>query len=124
VSKKPRDTGGPSPAAPPEALDWPEGTYILVRLPTTGFRDKQSAIVEAKRRYPGAVIGQLAVVRGKWIIRVRDHALAEIDDDGAILILRRYRFICRCGKSGAWVNSETLAEGEHAIHANEFKKGM
>lgn len=49
-----------------------------------------------------------------------EHALAEVDDDGHLLDswFRRYRFVCRCGRAGDWVDSPLVARGHHAVHAD------
>lgn len=47
----------------------------------------------------------------------RAHGLGEVDDDGnRDPFFRRYRYVCRCGKAGAWRDSVQLARGEHAVH--------
>ena len=49
-----------------------------------------------------------------------DHAIGEIDDDGHHdRYFRRYRYICRCGKAGAWRESVQLARGDHVVHRGE-----
>lgn len=71
VSSKLRNDENIAACAPIEALEWPEGTYTLVRIPGTEFRDKPAALAEVLRRHPNATIGKSAYVRGKWIVRVR-----------------------------------------------------
>lgn len=47
----------------------------------------------------------------------KEHALGEIDDDGhRNREWRRYRYVCRCGKTGSWQESVNLARGGHAVH--------
>lgn len=53
-----------------EALEWPAGTYQIVRLSSEGV-SRQDAIAHAMKKYPGATIGRCAVVRRQWIVRVR-----------------------------------------------------
>ncbi len=54
------------------------------------------------------------------IVVDRRHALGEIDDDGnRDPFFRRYRYVCRCGKAGAWRDSVMLARGEHAVHRHD-----
>lgn len=49
-----------------------------------------------------------------------EHALAEVDDDGnPDYHFRYYRYICRCGKAGVWVLSESLARHDHALHRHD-----
>ena len=53
----------------------------------------------------------------------KEHALGEIDDDGnRDRYFRRYRYVCRCGKAGAWSESVQLAKGEHAVHRSDVKE--
>lgn len=49
------------------------------------------------------------------------HQLAELDDDGnPDQYFRRYRYICRCGKVGAWQPSILTARGEHDVHRSGY----
>lgn len=61
----------PAEHATADALEWPEGSYVLLRLPTAAFRDKPAAVAEALRRHPGAVVGKSAIARGAWYVRIR-----------------------------------------------------
>ena len=51
------------------------------------------------------------------------HALAEIDDDGTVTVFfRRYRYVCRCGRTGIWRDGIVLARADHAVHKNDARK--
>ena len=55
--------------------------------------------------------------------REHAHALGEIDDDGNYdRYFRRYRYVCRCGKAGAWRECIQLAKGDHAVHRYDMKE--
>jgi len=48
------------------------------------------------------------------------HVLGEVDDDGHCdRYFRRYRYVCRCGKAGAWRESVVQARGDHAAHRGD-----
>ncbi len=53
----------------------------------------------------------------------REHALGEIDDDGhRDRYWRRYRYVCRCGRAGAWRESVVQARGDHAVHKSDAER--
>ena len=53
----------------------------------------------------------------------KEHTLGEIDDDGnRDRFFRHYRYVCRCGKAGAWRESVQLVKGEHAVHRSDMKE--
>jgi hypothetical protein len=45
-----------------------------------------------------------------------DHDLVIDDDGNANIVLRRYRYLCRCGAACAWLESGQLAHEAHAAH--------
>lgn len=50
----------------------------------------------------------------------KEHAIGEIDDDGhRDPFFCRYRYVCRCGRAGAWRESVQLARGDHAVHESD-----
>ena len=52
----------------------------------------------------------------------REHALAEVDNDGHWdRHFRLYRYVCRCGKAGPWVEGVVSARGGHDVHASDMR---
>ena len=47
---------------------------------------------------------------------VDDHRSAAITNDGGAPYARRYRYVCKCGKSGEWRATEQLAKNDHFVH--------
>jgi hypothetical protein len=53
-----------------------------------------------------------------------NHALTEIDDDGAPDPMhRRHRYVCCCGKAGEWRPSVSMAKGDHRLHKHVAATG-
>jgi hypothetical protein len=77
-----------------------------------------------KRSYPPIQNIPVRSELGKQIRRSflmpDSHALAEIDDDGERVCW--YRYVCRCGKAGAWQPSTVAARSDHAVHQTEAQR--
>jgi len=56
------------------------------------------------------------------VSEARLHVLGEVDDDGhRDPYFRRYRYVCRCGRTGVWRESAQMASGDHAVHRSDTK---
>lgn len=56
----------------------------------------------------------------RMITANKEHALGEIDDDGnRDRCFRRYRYVCRCGRAGDWVDGIGQARAHHAVHRSD-----
>lgn len=67
-----RSRGSGFEQSSPEAIDWAPGTFRLARLPRGDFRDKEDAVAELRRKYPGCTVGKMLQHATLWVYRIRE----------------------------------------------------